>query len=52
MNSRSRKGSCTFYVSDSTEGFTESANIFLQQNVKQTVEFVDIETFSQISHVT
>ena len=34
LTNRSRKGTCTFYVSDSTDGFTESANIFLQQNVE------------------
>ena len=51
LTNRSRKGTCTFYVSDSTDGFTESANIFLQQNVEQTVEFIDIEAFSQSQHV-
>ena len=51
LTNRSRKGTCTFYVSDSTDGFTESANIFLQQNVQQTVEFIDIEAFSQSQHV-
>lgn len=44
---KTQHGACTFYVSDSTAGFTESATIFLQQNVEQTVEFIDIETFSQ-----
>lgn len=47
LSDHKQKGTCAFYVSDSTEGFTESANIFLQQNVEQTVEFIDIETFSQ-----
>ena len=51
LTNRSRKGTCTFYVSDSRDGFTESANIFLQQNVEQTVEFRDIEAFSQSQHV-
>ncbi len=51
LSGRAQKGRCTFYVSDSTEGFAEAANIFLQQNVQQTVELIDIEAFSQTHYV-
>lgn len=47
LNNSNQKGTCAFYVSDSTENFTQSANMFLQKNVEQTVEFVDIEAFLQ-----
>ena len=47
LSNRCEKGHCTFYVSDSTKNFTEKANIFLQQNVAQTVQFIDIEAYPQ-----
>jgi len=46
-SNNNKKGSCTFYVSDSIEGFTQSANIFLQKNTAKTVAYIDIEAFSQ-----
>ncbi len=46
-SNNNKKGSCTFYVSDSIEGFTQSANIFLQKNTAKTGAYIDIESFSQ-----
>lgn len=38
-------GACKYYVSDSTEGFSEMASVFLQQNVEALVEQIDIERY-------
>lgn len=38
-------GSCRYYVSDSTEGFSETAELFLQRPVEQLVEQIDIERY-------
>lgn len=37
-----RTGSCHYYVSDSTDGFTQLASIFLQQDVDGRVEQIEI----------
>lgn len=38
-------GTRRYYVSDSTAGFAEMANLFLQQNVDELVEQIDIERY-------
>lgn len=39
------KGTCRYYVSDSTEGFAEMAELFLRRNVDELVEQIDIERY-------
>ena len=39
------KGMCKYYVSDSTEGFSEMASVFLQRSVDDLVEQIDIERY-------
>ena len=41
-----RVGSCRYYVSDTAEGFSNLASIFLGRDVAGAVEKVDIDTFS------
>ena len=38
-------GVCHYYVSDSTEGFSEMASLFLQQPVGDRVSQIDIERY-------
>ncbi len=40
-----RAGQCRFYVSDSVEGFSRLASIFLQRDVAESVKQVDIWTY-------
>lgn len=40
-----RTGICHYYVSDSTEGFTQLASIFLQRNVNGQVQQIEIENY-------
>lgn len=42
---RREKGSCRFYVSDSTEDFAHLASLFLGEAVEGTVERVEIEKY-------
>lgn len=39
------KGTCKYYVSDSTEGFAEMAEMFLRRSVEGLVEQIDIERY-------
>jgi glutamate racemase len=45
LSGKAGKGSCKYYVSDSTEGFSEMASIFLQRSVDELVEQIDIERY-------
>jgi glutamate racemase len=40
-------GSCSFYVSDSTEGFSKAASLFLNRDVAEHVEYIDIVGFAE-----
>jgi glutamate racemase len=41
----SQRGACRYYVSDSVEGFSHLASIFLQQDVAADVSQIDIDEF-------
>lgn len=45
LSNRTEKGTCRYYVSDSTEGFSEMASLFLQRDVNEMVEQIDIERY-------
>ena len=45
LSGRREQGCCKYYVSDSTEGFSEMASLFLQQRVDNLVEQIDIERY-------
>ena len=45
LSGREGKGICRYYVSDSTEGFSETASLFLQRKVDDMVEQIDIERY-------
>lgn len=45
LSGRRGQGCCKYYVSDSTEGFSEMASLFLQQRVDNLVEQIDIERY-------
>jgi glutamate racemase len=45
LSGRAGRGTCKYYVSDSTEGFSEMASLFLQQDVGDQVEQIDIERY-------
>ncbi|MCI8538146.1 MAG: glutamate racemase [Oscillospiraceae bacterium] len=40
-----RPGACRYYVSDSTEGFAQLASVFLQRDVNEQVQQIEIENF-------
>ncbi len=42
-------GRCEFYVSDSPEGFTETAALFMGENIKSDVTQVDIDAISELA---
>ncbi len=42
---KSTKGNCHFYVSDTTEGFSKNAELFLGTNVSHNVDRIDIEKY-------
>ena len=42
LNESGEEGSCGFYVSDRTEDFTNTASIFLNSNIGENVERVEI----------
>ncbi len=43
------EGECSFYVSDSTEGFSQIAGIFLGQNIKGNVSRIEIQDYPPYS---
>lgn len=45
LSGKENGGSCKYYVSDSTEGFSEMASVFLQRDVEALVEQIDIERY-------
>ncbi len=45
LSGATEQGTCKYYVSDSTEGFSEMASLFLQRSVDDLVEQVDIERY-------
>ncbi len=45
LSGKEGAGSCKYYVSDSTEGFAEMAALFLQRDVEDLVEQIDIERY-------
>ena len=45
LSGREAGGACKYYVSDSTEGFSEMASLFLQRPVGRSVEQIDIERY-------
>lgn len=44
--SRNTKGSCQFFVSDSTENFSRTANLFLGYNINSRVQKIDVSQYS------
>lgn len=40
-------GKCSFYVSDSTEGFSKAASLFLERDVAADVNYIDIVEFAE-----
>lgn len=40
-------GNCAFYVSDSTEGFSKAASLFLSRDVAADVHYIDIVGFAE-----
>ena len=45
LSGNDRGGQCKYYVSDSTEEFSEMASLFLQREVGSQVEQIDIERY-------
>ena len=45
LSGKEKQGTCKYYVSDSTEGFAEMASLFLQRDVENMVEQIDIERY-------
>lgn len=45
LSGKQEKGTCRYYVSDSTKGFEEMASMFLQRDVGGLVEQIDIERY-------
>ena len=45
LSGKENGGSCKYYVSDSTEGFSEMASVFLQRDVEALVEQINIERY-------
>ena len=45
LSGKTEGGTCKYYVSDSTEGFSEMASLFLQREVGDLVEQIDIERY-------
>ena len=40
---------CSFFVSDRVEGFSKAASIFLEQNIAQDVQYINIDAFAKDS---
>ena len=47
LSDRKEPGTCDFYVSDSTEGFSKTASLFLERNVTESVSYIDIVGFAE-----
>lgn len=45
LSGKESGGSCKYYVSDSTESFSEMASVFLQKDVEALVEQINIERY-------
>lgn len=45
LNTSGQTGSCSFYVSDSVDGFSQIAEIFLGKNMHHNVSRINIESF-------
>ncbi len=45
LNKDNKLGNCNFYVSDTTEGFSKLASIFLEKEISKSVNRVDINKF-------
>lgn len=45
LSGKTENGTCRYYVSDSTNGFSEMASMFLQRDVGDMVEQIDIERY-------
>lgn len=46
LSARKEQGTCSFYVSDTVDSFSNIASLFLQKNVNQNVKMVDVENYS------
>lgn len=44
LNDKLNSGNCSFYVSDTIESFSKTANLFLGKTLNQTVKRIDIDT--------
>lgn len=44
---RTQEGHCDFYVSDSTEGFSKTASLFLDRDIADNVNYIDIVGFAE-----
>lgn len=44
---KNKTGSCAFYVSDSTEGFSKAASLFLNKDIAENVNYIDIVEFAE-----
>lgn len=47
LSNRTQPGRCSFYVSDTTEGFAKPASLFLHRNVTDAVSYIDIVQFAE-----
>ncbi len=45
LNDSDKNGECSFFVSDRTEGFAKLASIFLDKEISQNVERIDINLY-------
>ena len=45
LNNSNTKGSCDFFVSDRTEGFSKLASVFLHKEISENVERIDINIY-------
>ena len=45
LSENTEQGSCRFYVSDTADGFTRMASAFLEEQVDQPVDKIDIERY-------
>ncbi len=47
LSDPNRTGTCEFYVSDSTAGFSKAASLFLNRDVAENVNYIDIVGFAE-----
>ena len=45
LSGRTEQGTCKYYVSDTTEGFSKMASAFLEKPVDELVGKIDIERY-------